>query len=61
MMIDKENKMRGSIRFIVGLLITFGAVGTLDFDMDADVILQTALAMIGLALMYSGAVALKTR
>jgi hypothetical protein len=42
------------IRFIVGLLIVFGAMGTLDIDPEANVLLQTALAGVGLALMYYG-------
>jgi hypothetical protein len=42
------------IRFIVGLVIVFGAVGTLDIDPEANVLLQTALAGLGLTLMYFG-------
>ncbi len=42
------------IRFIVGLLIVFGAVGTLDIDPEANVLLQMALAGVGLVLMYLG-------
>ena len=42
------------IRFVIGLLIVFGAVGTLDVDPEANVLLQTALAGVGLALMYFG-------
>jgi hypothetical protein len=42
------------IRFIVGLLIVMGAVGTLDIDPEANVLLQMALAGVGLTLMYFG-------
>ena len=47
------------IRFIVGLLIVFGAVGTLDIDPEANVLLQTALAGVGLVLMYLGSEKMK--
>jgi hypothetical protein len=46
--------MRGSIRFVLGLLITFGAVGTIEVNPDANLILQTALAVLGLGIMSSG-------
>jgi hypothetical protein len=42
------------IRFVIGLVIVLGAVGTLDIDPEANVLLQTALAGVGLALMYFG-------
>jgi hypothetical protein len=42
------------IRFIVGLLIVFGAVGEMDYNPDANLLLQTAIAAVGLALMYFG-------
>ena len=42
------------IRFILGLVIVLGAVGTLDIDPEANVLLQTALAGLGLTLMYLG-------
>jgi len=42
------------IRFVIGLVIVMGAVGTLDIDPEANVLLQTALAGVGLALMYFG-------
>jgi hypothetical protein len=51
--------MKGSIRFIVGLLITFGAVGTLDVNPDANVLVQFAIAMVGCGIMYSGVRAMK--
>lgn len=40
--------------FILGLLVTFGSVGTLDINPDANVALQTLLAVVGCALMYAG-------
>ena len=46
--------MKGSIRMLAGLLLAIGAVGTLEYDMNASVLLQSAIAAIGLALMYSG-------
>ena len=42
--------MKGSIRILVGLLITYGAVGTMDYDPEADALLQTALAFGGIAI-----------
>lgn len=43
------------IRVILGLLIVFGAVGTLDADPEASVLIQTGIAFVGLAIMYFGA------
>ena len=54
-----NNKGIQMIRFIVGLVIVFGAVGTLDIDPEANVLLQTALAGAGLALMYFGSEKMK--
>lgn len=51
--------MKGSIRIILGLLVAMGAVGTLDYDPSASVLVQGALAMLGLAIMYSGVTAAK--
>lgn len=36
----------------LGFLVTFGAVGTLDADPQANVAVQTALALFGLTLMF---------
>lgn len=47
--------MKGTIRLLVGLLITFGAVGTLDFDPEANVFTQTLIAFVGIVIMASGA------
>jgi hypothetical protein len=50
--------MQGSIRFFVGLLVVFGAVGGMDAP-DANLLIGTALAALGLATMYSGVKAMK--
>jgi len=59
MMIKKEFEMKGSIRIIVGFLIVFGAVGNLDFDPSASPLTQGLIALVGLAIMASGANAAK--
>lgn len=46
--------MKGSIRFFLGMLIVFGAVGTLDFDPDASLLVQGIVACLGLLLVKSG-------
>lgn len=46
--------MKGSIRFFAGLLIMFGAVGTLEIDNEASVLVQVGVALIGAAVAYSG-------
>lgn len=52
--------MRGSIRFVVGLLVTFGAVGGMESP-EASLLLGTAVAVIGLGIMYSGVRAMKEK
>lgn len=52
--------MKGSIRFFTGLLITIGAVGTLDVDPNASVVTALILASIGLIIMNSGVNALRS-
>jgi len=48
------------IRFILGLLLVFGAVGGMDFDPDGvNFAAQLVIAMIGLLLMYFGTRKLK--
>ena len=44
--------MKGSIRIIVGLLLTFGAVGGI--DSGNELLPCVALAAVGLGMMYSG-------
>lgn len=46
--------MKGSIRVIVGLLMALGAVGTLDTDANASVLVQAAHAVVGLLIMAWG-------
>ncbi len=46
--------MKGSIRAVLGFLIVFGAVGTLDADPSSSLLLQTGIAIVGLLVMYSG-------
>lgn len=46
--------MKGSIRALVGFLIVFGAVGSMDYDPTVSVVLASLVAVVGLAVMYSG-------
>lgn len=50
--------MKGTIRLIVGLLITYGAVGTMDYDPNADVVTQMLVAGLGLVTMLWGTIAM---
>ena len=52
----KEAKMKGSIRFGLGLIVVMGAVG----DHEMSLVSILSIAIIGLILMFSGAKALKT-
>jgi hypothetical protein len=54
MMNEKEFVMKGSIRAFIGFMLAFGAVGALDFDPNASLLLQTSVAVVGLLVMYSG-------
>ena len=51
--------MKGSIRFILGLVLVLGAVGTMDADPSASVLVQSLIAVAGLAVMASGTTALR--
>lgn len=51
--------MRGSIRMLVGFLIVFGAVGSIEVDPNANLMIEMILAGAGLALMFSGINAMK--
>lgn len=42
------------IRFIFGLLIVFGAVGGIENDPQASLLLLIVIAVIGLGIMHSG-------
>ena len=46
------------IRTAIGFLLVFGAVGGLDNDPDAPLLILTFIAVIGLLLMHSGVHAL---
>lgn len=47
------------IRFVLGILLVLGAVGTLDIDPNASVLFQSILAAFGVFLMYEGAKAMQ--
>ena len=51
--------MQGSIRMAVGFLVAFGAVGTLEINPEASVLVQMAIAAVGLVVAYSGIQAMK--
>lgn len=51
--------MKGSIRFFVGFLMVFGAVGGMETGTDAQLPIQLAVAMVGLLSMASGSRYLK--
>lgn len=51
--------MRGSIRFVLGLIITMSAVGGVDNASDAELFACIAAAAIGLLIMASGTRALQ--
>lgn len=51
--------MKGSIRMLVGFFVAAGTVGTLDIDPSASVLVQGAVALAGLAVLYSGIRAMK--
>ena len=42
------------IRFIVGFLVVFGAVGGMDNATDAELLPLLGVTLVGLALMYFG-------
>lgn len=52
--------MKGSIRAIVGLLVVFGAVGGVETSLTtAAMLVSSAVALVGLAVMGSGVSAMK--
>jgi hypothetical protein len=53
--------MQGSIRVAIGFMVVFGAIGTLDIDPSASVLVQTGIATLGLLVMYSGARAMNSK
>jgi hypothetical protein len=46
--------MKGSIRAILGLLVVFAAVGGIDNATDSQLLVESLIAVLGLAIMYSG-------
>ena len=46
--------MKGSIRALVGFLIVFGAMGTLEVDATANAAVQALIGLVGCAIMYNG-------
>jgi len=58
MMNEKELKMQGSVRTGLGFLLVFGAVGGMD-DPANSLMICIVLAIVGLALMFSGVSAMK--
>jgi hypothetical protein len=56
---EKEMIMRGSIRMFVGLIVVMGAGGGMDNATDAQLLPVLAIALTGLAIMYSGVSAMK--
>lgn len=55
------NGNKGTIRVIIGFLITLGAVGTLDSDPQASVLIQVGIALVGLAIVASGVKAMNNK
>ena len=51
--------MKGSIRASLGFLVVFGAVGSLDNGPSDSLVVPILLAICGLAVMYSGVLAMK--
>lgn len=41
------------LRLAIGLLLVFGAVGTIDSDPDANLLMQVVIAVVGLVFMAS--------
>jgi hypothetical protein len=52
--IEKEEKMTGSIRVFVGLLVVLGSVGGIDTATDSQLLILIPIALVGLAIMASG-------
>lgn len=50
--------MRGSIRFVVGLLVVFGVVGGIDNATDSQLLTLLVFAALGLGIMASGTAAM---
>jgi hypothetical protein len=48
--------MRGTLRTLVGLLVVFGCVGGMDTATDAQLLVLVPVALLAMAMMYSGVV-----
>jgi hypothetical protein len=48
---EQTMKQTGMIRIVVGLLLTLGAVGGMEQQPEASLLAQTAVALVGIALM----------
>jgi hypothetical protein len=46
--------MPGTIRLAVGFMMVFGAIGTLEVDLDANLLITAILAVVGLVIMAFG-------
>ena len=46
--------MRGSIRVFAGLIVTMAAVGGIDTATDGNLLACVGIAVLGLAVMFSG-------
>lgn len=42
------------LKFLLGLILLFGSVSTIEHDINANEILQTLLSLLGLSMMYYG-------
>jgi hypothetical protein len=51
--------MKGTIRVLLGFLLVFGAVGTLDYDPTASMLQQTLIAIVGIISLRSGVSAME--
>jgi len=47
-------KILGTVFFLGGLLLAFGAVGGMEHQPEANLVYQTAAAVVGLAWMWVG-------
>ena len=52
---------KGGIRLVTGLLLVLGAVGGMEHQPEASLLLQSLLALLGLGLMFWGAMAVNAQ
>ena len=48
----------GAIRLVTGLILVLGAVGGMEQQPEASLLAQSLIAVVGLALMFSGTMAI---